>query len=554
MGFSHRSASISAQLLRLLGWLPVVATVVAVWIFAVDVPTHDDWDTPGATLEAWRKGELTPAHFFAQHNESRFAVPRLIMLAGAVLSGGFHPVPWMFVSCGLMALTVWALRRWAWEARQEAGALLALVGALLFCVPTQTENLTWGGQIGLFVPGLALVLAHGVARQPWTPGRRYLLCAVLAWLATFSFANGMIVWVLGCPAWFAWWRRERPLLGRAFVLYAVVGVLTIAAYFHGYVKPGAHPSLLTGLQQPGRLLLYFLTWLGGPWAMGVHRPIVLAPVLGGATLVGVAVALRSVWLRRRNLPAVVHLWLVLLAYGAACGVVTSLGRCGFEMPTALAPRYTTFALWLPLATLGLLFACQSTWARPWLGGLCGLLLLAWPSGWYSLNNRRLALEQDRVTMRLAAAIPENPLLTRLHPDREPTTRRIRFFSAEGWLPPLVDATTLDLLSTQASEAPAGALDGVPGVGGGALVGWAMNPDTRRPATYVVIFTEANGHWHPWSAARVGNYRPDVAKAKGAPALARAGFEVRLPTWPAGRWKALAVDEAAGKAFLLPAPR
>lgn len=545
----------SSLVSRALGWLPVLATAAAIWIFSVEVPTHDDWDTPGAALEAWLKGDLTWKHLFAQHNESRFAIPRLIMLGSSVAFGGFRTVPWMFVSWCWMALSVWALRRWGWSGENREQAWLGVVGAFLFCIPTQTENLTWGGQLGLFVPGLSLILAHGVARQPWTAGRQYLLCGALAWVSTFSFANGMIVWVLGCPLWFQWLRRERIRLGAAQLAYAVAAVATIAFYFHGYVKPAGHPSLLTGLQQPGRLALYFLTWLGGPFSMGVHRPIVLCPLLGGATLGLVASGLWAAWRRRAELPAVAHLWFVMLAYGLACGVVTSLGRCGFEMATALAPRYTTFALWVPLASVGLLHALGSAGARAALGALGALLLLAWPSGWYGLNNRRLALEQDRVTMRLADALPRNPLLTRLHPDAEPTVARIRFYAAQGWLPPVVSAGALErLVSDATADVSAGAIDGVPGRVGGNFVGWAMNPVTRTAASYVVIATQgADGRWLPWTAARVGNHRPDVAKAQKTVALERCGFEVRLPSWPEGIWRAVAVDERTGRSFLLLPP-
>lgn len=546
-----RSDAPSPLWLRLLGWLPLGATLVAISIFAVEVPTQDDWDMPGALFEQWLRGQARWADFFAQQNESRFVLPRLIMLGSSVLAGGFRTIPWMFVSCGFMCLTLLALRRWGWNTREQGGAWLACFGALLYCLPTQTENLTWGGQMGLFVPGLAIVLCHGVVRQVASPWMRYGLCALLAFAGTFSFANGMVVWVLGCPLWAAWLRREslRPI--GPPVAYALVFFVTLAWYFHDYIKPAHHPSMLTGLGKPWTLLVYFLTWLGGPFFMALNRPLLLAPLLGLATLTLAAWSLQLAWRRRHDLPVSAHLWLMLLAYGLACGAVTSLGRCAMGQDTALASRYTTFALWVPLASVGLAHCLRVENVRAPIAGLCLLLLLAWPSGWYALRNRAEALEQDRLSLQMINLLPENPLLLRLYPSIEPILRRSRVYVEHGWLPKPAEAEWLrEAIQNPAAE-QGGWIDSLPGPGGGNLMGWAMNPRSKQAADFVVIAQrDAAGKWVPWTAIRAARQRKDVARSMKAPGLERSGFECRLPSWPKGEWQAFAVDAQGRAAYPL----
>lgn len=534
--------------LRLLGWLPWAAIVLAVALFAVEVPTQDDWDMPGALFEQWVQGQAKWAHFFAQQNESRFVLPRVIML-GLTLLLGMRTISWMCVSLALMGATLLALRRWGWDSRTAGAACLAGLGAALYCVPTQTENLTWGGQMGLFVPGLAIILCHAVTRRGGPAPRQYLLCGLLAFLATFSFANGMIVWVLGCPLWAALLRRERLGFGLPGLAYVLAAAVTIAWYFSDFHKVGTHPSMLEALGNPIRVVKYFLTWVGGPFGYALHHPLTQGPMLGTCLLGIAAWGVLGAWRHRADLPPVTHLWLAMLAYALACGALTSLGRSSLGQETALATRYVTFALWVPLSSLGLLAATRSALLPHFASGLAVLLLLAWPSGWIELRQRRDRLEQDRLTLRLVDWAPENPLLARLHPDRTPTVTKTHLFANYGWLPPLPDWSWLRAATEQQPGAPGGWVDAAPRQAGGFL-GWASNPTTRQAADFVIIVERTAGGWKPFSAVRVDRARRDVAKSWNAPGLAYCGFETHFPAWPKGEWRAFAVDERARAIFPL----
>ncbi|HKP93005.1 MAG TPA: hypothetical protein VJS88_03840, partial [Chthoniobacterales bacterium] len=217
--------------LLLLACLPVFLVFRMQVKYWVNIPIWDEWDTPGRTLLHFAQGKLAWSDFWAQHNESRKVFPRLIYLA---INGPFGwDVRYGMVLTSLIAgtVSVFFLRQLRDPGMRSSGGVLfawLLINFLLFG-PSQSENYLCGYTFEILIPVLALCgcIAVNLSGRPLV--YKVLWNSVLAIIATFSFAHGMILWLLGLPIP-ATQETARPRWIRrwAFYLlvYGLVGALT----------------------------------------------------------------------------------------------------------------------------------------------------------------------------------------------------------------------------------------------------------------------------------------------------------------------------------------
>lgn len=528
--------------------LPALVLLGAVCCFQVDVPWADVWDTPGRLIEALLQGRLRASDFTWQHNESRKVIPRLFYLATAS-PAGLHTGPGILLQWSLLAGTFALLLRFA-TPRDAARDLVCGALALLVFTPAASENLTWDIQFIVIVPIFCLVLAARINASERPESVQCLCSAGLALLATYTFANGMICWLLGAPFW---WRlapgrpRRGGLWSRWDSLYALLGGAALAAYFSDYTRPPQHPAFGT---DPARLLTFFLAWVGGPWVQGQTDPLPGAVILGTMLTVG-AVALVIAALRSwSNLPRMTLVWMLVLAYGCSAGALTALGRSGFGLIHAVPPRYVPFAVWIPVGALGLLLALAR--GRPLaLGAAAGAVALlgasSWPAGFSGLAQRQRLYEQGRLSLRAIDLLPQDPLLTRVHPERENLQRRVRLFAERGWL----RIEQIGPWPREAAQAPASNTGGWYHVRvDGRKVhfdGWAMLPGpTREPDFLLAGVRGSDGRIELVTAIDPTLRRPEIGQVMKAPGLVRCAFEVdfEMPASApaAGEWVLFAVDE------------
>jgi len=256
--------------------------------------------------------------------------------------------------------------------RWRAIFLFIPVAWLLFSL-RQSQNLLWGWQLQVFMAATAGVLALLSLDRVG----RWRLPAGIAWavVSTFSFAAGFAVWPAGVVPLFTRLRGRARLW--AILQWSIAALLVVAVYFHGYWKPGAHPSPAYVVGHPAPALRFLLIMLGA----GLAQPADAATARVAGILLLLALASALLLLARgkgRRNEAVLGLGLVTFALTAS--VLTTVGRAGFgdraEQETfALMSRYTTFTA---LGVYGVYRCSLALRGRiRWLlaGGLGGLMLL-----------------------------------------------------------------------------------------------------------------------------------------------------------------------------------
>ncbi|MEO6785882.1 MAG: hypothetical protein ABI318_07080 [Chthoniobacteraceae bacterium] len=418
------------------------------WIirYGVDVPFWDEW-----SFAKWLVQERhTPADFFAQMNESRTVVPKIIFLTVAKIFG-YHPKAYMCVGWLLtvsIALLVYfecyvqPNRKWAQDLQ---GCICLLATSLVMFSPAAYENWLWGIQWVIFIPLLCLLLAYQLQRCVRSYALRCGGTVLLNLVATFSFSNGMVVWMLSFPYWkelihLVFGRRPTPRRFRSLIAWSAVYFFCSAAalfvYFSGYQQMPAHPSLAFALERPWIAVKYFAAWSAGPFSSGysvasgigmgfVIIGVMLAMLLGFGHYLRKEMPARRALLVRRLYPS-----LLLVAYACASGLMTTLGRAGLGVEYANSSRYLFHSGTLIVGIIAALntFRMDATvsgmgqsrrWARRAMLALLVLVLA------FSFRNWRFGLRmfeftestrrQTLLTVRMLPLIPDGPAVEKVCP-------------------------------------------------------------------------------------------------------------------------------------------
>jgi hypothetical protein len=336
--------------------LPAFFAFGFVYRFGVDVPFWDEWEL----VNLLQRGHPPLADLFAQHNEHRIFFPRLVMFALARLTAWDSRAEMWFgwgvvLSIGVLLF----LEHLKAFGRSLSSAALFIPCAWVVFSLRQDENLLWGWQIQITMCSLALcgsmALLDSSDRNP-TQLAGAIACGVVS---CFSFAAGLAVWPAGVICLLA--RRPvgatpelRAARRRTLSIWITAGTLAVGLYLTGYVKPGAHPSLLFLLEHPTVAAYYFTANLGGALATG--------PNVAGAAAAGVAVlgllgmVAGAAWLRAVDMDKAAF-GLSLSAFALATCALVTIGRSGLQIGSGgvgAPSRYTTLTL---LGTIGAYRCC-----------------------------------------------------------------------------------------------------------------------------------------------------------------------------------------------------
>ena len=327
-----------------------IATAYIVITTYSPLPHWDEWSLFNHLADG---GGWSLAWLWAQHNEHRIFVTKLFFLLDVDLFHGTQT--FLLVSIFLVQLLQVALLSWS------LGALAGLrgsawrvgTGLIAYCIlcPTQYENFVWGFQLQFVVPAAMATLSILALLLYWRERRsRFLIvCIAAATIATWSLANGMLLWPLLVLA--AWWLRMKSPALAALLTF---GLLNLAVYFYHYHRPASSGSNLPILSIGGRLQ-YAVVYLGSTFVRHSSGAVALIAGIAG---IGVALFILACVLRRRESPSPFLIELsFLMTLCLATAAATSSGRIHLGVEQATASRYQTFAL-LFWCCLGLILLLQ----------------------------------------------------------------------------------------------------------------------------------------------------------------------------------------------------
>ena len=261
--------------------------------------------------------------------------------------------------------------------------MFAVMNFLLFS-PRQYENFLYAIMGEVFAPPCALILAILVNLSNLSLKWKALVNAALAFISTYTFANGMLLWVLAFPLGTTSALRPEEARFRRFwrMAYASIGALSIFCYFISYQHPPLSPPFVSPLERLPALLHFFLFWIGSLFRVGDPAlcGAVVVLLFGGLAAVAIAQGRRTgEW--RAHYP-----WLILGCYPLISGGIVAMGRLGFGYFMAGDVRYTVSTAFFYIAVVGLGFSVYAqAKRRPLKSGI------AFSAAIVFLGNSRFAL-------------------------------------------------------------------------------------------------------------------------------------------------------------------
>lgn len=326
----------------------IAATAYIVVTTYSPLPHWDEWALFDhlATGRGWSLQWL-----WAQHNEHRILTTKLLFLLDVDLFHGTQK----FLLASIFVIQLLQAALLSWSLRVLGGARGALwrtcTGLIAYCIfcPIQYENLVWGFQIQFILTAAMATLAIvGLLLYRQVDRGVYLLtCVAAASIATWSLANGMLLWPLLIAAALLL-RMKRS----TWVVLFAFAILNISLYFFHYHRPSSQSAPAT-LQSVSEMAEYAVVYLGSTWVRHSSSFFALAAGVVGLS-VGLAMITQVLRADHRRPLQIELAFLMLMVLATAA--ITSSGRLHLGLEQATASRYQTFALvfW---CCLGLLLLC-----------------------------------------------------------------------------------------------------------------------------------------------------------------------------------------------------
>ncbi len=352
-----RAASLLSYGVLLGGLGTIIATTYLIVSTYSPLPHWDEWAIFDHLANG---GTWSLRYLWAQHNEHRIFFPKIFYLIDIEL---FHGTQ-VFLLASIWLIQLFQVILLSISLRALGGlrgaAWRSGTGLIAFCVfcPTQYENLVWGFQVQFVLPAAMLTLSLLSVLLFWRDGsqRNWLLAVSIAaaTVATFSLANGMLLWpLLLFAALFLRMRRSTVL-----ALFASAAI-NVGLYFYHYRTPEPHESFAWSQQSFLKVAEYVIVYFGSTW---VRHSSGAVAIFAGLIGIGGALAVIFKTLRnRQNASPFLLLLSLLMLFCLVTAGITSSGRLHLGLEQASASRYQTFALilWCSLG-LALLFQLATT--------------------------------------------------------------------------------------------------------------------------------------------------------------------------------------------------
>lgn len=312
--------------------LPLGILIAVMYYYAVDIPSGDEWALVPYIKKLY-DGTLTLADVFAQHNEHRIFWAKIIMLLNAFYFG------WnMYLELAvnvIFAIGSSVVIYSEIEKLPLTGAkrgLLYFMSAFLIFSITQQHNFLWGFQMQIFMSVFFCLASIKLIAS----GRVYL-ALIPALFATYSFANGMLIWPAGI---ILLWLKDKKPVNTSIIIWLMSGMAGILLYFWNYNYGTWQASVLDRViffvTHPHVPVILFATYLGAPLA-NYRQSIALGMGLWGIML--------QAWclVRLAKAGRVNIFWLGVDVYVLLTAAVTVYGRSQ-TISTAMALRYISISM------------------------------------------------------------------------------------------------------------------------------------------------------------------------------------------------------------------
>ena len=198
--------------------IPPLILGLLVWRFGANIPFWDQWQTPGRLLIEASQERLTWQQLMRQHNESRTLFPNLLFLTLAKLThwNTRYEMLITFLLACLVSFNIYRLGKITIDNDWQRWIGFSLANLLIFS-PTQNENWLWGFQGITFISIAAITTSFVIVFSSASWIIKIVVSSLLSAIATFSFANGILCWIVIFPS--LWFKSIQDKVKKTWVVF-----------------------------------------------------------------------------------------------------------------------------------------------------------------------------------------------------------------------------------------------------------------------------------------------------------------------------------------------
>ena len=555
-------------LISLIAIAPALILGCLVWKYSVNVPYMDEWDTPGLILA--HQDHLTWHLWIGQHNESRKLFPRLLLFPLAKLTNWNIKAEMLvtYLLACLVSFNIYSLSKITLKGSNLTRLVCFFLANMLIFSPMQSDNWLWGLQLITFVPIACITTSLLVIFARTSLITKFIVSAILATVATFSYANGILCWLIILPA--LMFAINKNKTNRQWVIggWLLLFTLNTAIYFHDYHKPPSTPSFTEALFHPIKSVAYFFSFLGSPLGM---QDLVSGQIIGLITVITFGFACYHLLVIKENRQLIDRFlpWLLIGSYTLISGAITTAGRVGFGIEQSLAHRYITFSTYLMVALIYLLaiignhFSQKNLLSKAIIPLTIGFLVI-YPANFARGVDSMAQLHQEQLygkaCLMFVNFFTNEDCLKNIYPDVNHVQTRAKEIDKLGFLQPsLATNPNLQNLTLQDSLGSInyGHFDllSINNNGNYVASGWAILPDENRTADAVILaYQTSEGADIAFAITGVEEEREDIAKVLNQSRYIESGwnksFSAKIIPQDAVGISAWAFDSSIGKAYKL----
>ena len=478
----------------------------------LSIPLSDEWHMIAHWYVHWQNMDSSWSRLFDQHSEHRIALPRMIFFTdlGWFRGSWYFTLGCLFLIQLLHAMLLTKLICTALSCRAISRLMVGgIVVALMFSA-LQIRNLVWGLQVqfvGVFFLGtvaLYFLLRSGTtsqtSRSVWNSP--FLIGVFSCIAATFTMANGLLVWVVGMMFGI----KNTWSLKRLLAFWTLASLVWLV-YFADVQFDPALPRPWDTMHQLLPVLQYMAVYLGNPISPAWRECAILVGLLGmSSTLL---LALSFVFDRTHRIfnSHALQTLLAIVVFVLLTTLITALGRIEFGAEQAMASRYATPALIFWIATCALLLSIRVKSRLILIGirqiGAAIILSVIFSALTFQLKFSEIE-QQFRLTRLAAAAsllsnVYDKSVLEEIHPHPPQIMSvvdalredRLSLFSME--IADLIGRSLEQSLSITPRDQCAGHIDQVTGFAsdrdGFRLRGWAIDKTIDKPADQIILVSK-----------------------------------------------------------------
>ena len=377
----------------------------------------DDWGTPGSIFYSYYNDDINFDDFFSQHNESRPILSKIYSLLLLDL-GVFSTQYAVYLRITLSLIISFLIYKLSKPVMKNYSILFFCFVLLLVFIPTQCYNMLFGMTFtGLVIP-LSILLSVLLIFSYESSLKKLLTISFLSIISTFSYANGMIMWILVNPFLFNRFVEPKYRVSLKYsTIYSFIGIIFIIFYFKDYTHPNSHPDIVSGLIDPFRMLHFFAILIWSPFAISWNKYLLSSVILSFGLLL-LIVHYRSffkeLFIKKVHLNRFQCAMFMILIYGIVTCASIAFGRCGFGLKFALSEQYPSYAIWVHLPIIGLALSVSSNKIKP----IGNFLIIFYLTAYVltievSLQRMKNVGERYKITesaIYFANIVPSNPFL------------------------------------------------------------------------------------------------------------------------------------------------